>query len=199
MGKPTGFIEYLREPKRLGTAGALSLLTEHPEHPVVVSNGDLLLRLDVGALIEHHTSINAEATMAVREFDYQVPYGVVCTKGDEIIGLEEKPVQRFLISGGLYVLSPSAFRHVPASTFYDMPTLFNDVVKAGGRHYVDEVVASIHQKFDPVEKAVVQYFGDPANAQLYIDVHRLEALHVSLKDVANFLAICPSIGSRRTR
>jgi hypothetical protein len=31
-------------------------------------------------------------------------------------------------------------------------------------------------------------FGDPANEQLYIDVHRLETLHVSLKDVASFLA-----------
>jgi hypothetical protein len=59
---------------------------------------------------------------------------------------------------------------------------------ADGRHYVEEVVDTIHQKFDPVQKAVVQYFGDPANEQLYIDVHRLEALHVSLKDVASFLA-----------
>ena len=59
---------------------------------------------------------------------------------------------------------------------------------AGGRHFVDEVAALIHQKFDPDGKAIVQYFGDPANAQMYVDVHRLEALHVSLKDVANFLA-----------
>jgi hypothetical protein len=58
---------------------------------------------------------------------------------------------------------------------------------ANGRHYVDEVVAAIHQKFDPEGKALVQYFGDPANAQLYLDVHRLAALHLPLKDVANFL------------
>src|SRR5262249_24485643 len=59
---------------------------------------------------------------------------------------------------------------------------------ADGRHYIDDVVDAIHQKFDPPQKAVVQYFGDPANAQLYIDVHRLEALHVPLTDVASLLA-----------
>src|SRR5262249_52732845 len=57
-----------------------------------------------------------------------------------------------------------------------------------GRHYVDDVVTAIHQEFDPDGKALIQYFGDPANAQIYVDVHRLEALHISLKDVANFLA-----------
>jgi predicted AlkP superfamily pyrophosphatase or phosphodiesterase len=59
---------------------------------------------------------------------------------------------------------------------------------ANGRHYVDEIVAMIHEKFDPANKAIVQYFGDPANAQIYIDVHRLDALHLTLKDVAGFLA-----------
>lgn len=125
-------IEYLREPKRLGTAGALSLLQETMEHPIIVSNGDLLLRFDVGGLLENHTSTGAEATMAVREFDYQVPYGVVYTRGHEIVGLDEKPVQRFLISGGLYVLAPTALRHIPQDTFYDMPTLFKDVLRSGG-------------------------------------------------------------------
>jgi dTDP-glucose pyrophosphorylase len=126
-------IQYLREQQRMGTAGALSLLGEVPDEPVLVSNGDLLLRLDYGSLLDHHVATGAEATMAVREFDYQVPYGVVRTQGEQIVSLEEKPVQRYLISGGLYVLSPSAVRRVPANTFYDMPSLFDDVVRAGGR------------------------------------------------------------------
>lgn len=126
-------IQYLRETKRMGTAGALSLLGEVPDEPVLVSNGDLLLRLDYCSLLDHHVSTGAEATMAVREFDYQVPYGVVRTQGEQIVSLEEKPVQRYLISGGLYVLSPSAVRRVPPDTFYDMPTLFDDVVRSGGR------------------------------------------------------------------
>lgn len=126
-------IEYLRETKRMGTAGALSLLPQVPEHPVLVSNGDLLLRLDYRSLIDHHVASGVEATMAVRDYEYQVPYGVVRTAGDDIVALEEKPLQRCLISGGLYVLSPSAVRRVPPDTFYDMPTLFSNVIQGGGR------------------------------------------------------------------
>lgn len=126
-------IEYLREPRRLGTAGALSLLNDRSEFPLLVSNGDLLLRMDFGALLDYHVSSGAQATMAVREFDYQVPYGVVCADGDKITGLKEKPTQRFLISGGLYVLSPDVVSRVPRNTFYDMPTLFNEVVATGAR------------------------------------------------------------------
>ncbi len=58
---------------------------------------------------------------------------------------------------------------------------------AGRRHYYDDVVASIHQKFDPVDKKVVQYFVDPANGQIYLDTARLKTLGFSLKDVAAFL------------
>ena len=59
---------------------------------------------------------------------------------------------------------------------------------AGGRHFIDEVTASIHAKFDPVDKKLVQYFGDAANAQLSVDEHRLEALKITMKDVRDFLA-----------
>lgn len=126
-------IEYLRENSPLGTAGALSLLTKEPEHPVIVSNGDLLLRFDFREMLDEHVQSGVAATMAVREFEYQVPYGVVCTEGKAFVGLQEKPVQRFLISGGVYVLSPASLRHVPKSRAFDMPSLFDAVVRAGQR------------------------------------------------------------------
>jgi hypothetical protein len=57
----------------------------------------------------------------------------------------------------------------------------------GRRHYSDDVIALIHQRFDPAGKAVVQYFGDTASGQLYLDTARLRTLGVSLKDVAALL------------
>jgi hypothetical protein len=56
-----------------------------------------------------------------------------------------------------------------------------------GRQPISGVVSAIHQKFDPSEQSLVQYYGDPANAQMYIDPARLASLHVSLKDIAVFL------------
>jgi len=123
-------INYLRENTALGTAGALSLLPP-PQHPLLVMNGDLLTRANLASLLEFHEAHGSLATMAVREYDLQVPYGVVRTSGERITAVEEKPVQRFCINAGIYVLSPQALTHIPRDTVFDMPTLFDRLNASG--------------------------------------------------------------------
>jgi hypothetical protein len=57
----------------------------------------------------------------------------------------------------------------------------------GRRHYNHDIVALIHGRFDPEGKALVQYYGDTANGQIYLDTARLGSLGFSLNDVARFL------------
>lgn len=126
-------IRYLREQKRLGTAGALSLLPEAPSEPFVVTNADLLTREDHARMLDRHIESKAAATMAVREYEMQVPFGVVTERDGEIESIEEKPVQRFVVSAGMYVLSPEVLPLVPPDQFFDMPSLFDAVSRAGKR------------------------------------------------------------------
>lgn len=121
-------IEYLHEQERLGTAGPLSLLRERPTAPFVVTNGDLLTKENYGAMVDKHVASAATATMAVREYEMQVPFGVVRERDGEIESIEEKPIQRYLVSAGMYVLSPEALDLVPPQQFFDMPTLFERAV-----------------------------------------------------------------------
>jgi dTDP-glucose pyrophosphorylase len=124
-------ISYLREETQLGTAGALSLLPQPPQQAVIVMNGDLLTRASVSSLLEFHESRGSAATMAVREYDLQVPYGVVQTSGERITAVEEKPVQRFFINAGIYALSPQALAQIPRAAPFDMPALFERLAAAG--------------------------------------------------------------------
>lgn len=124
-------IRYLHEDKRLGTAGALSLLPELPDEPLIVMNGDLLTRVRFDNLLDFHVEHRALATMAVREYDFQVPYGVVKLDGARILGIEEKPVQRFFVNAGIYALSPQAVSMIPRGTFFDMPSLFEQLMQTG--------------------------------------------------------------------
>ena len=124
-------VEYLHESTRLGTAGALSLLPEKPSAPIVVMNGDLLTRTNYDNLLQFHIEQGAVATMAVRQYDFQVPYGVVRLDGARIEAIEEKPVQSFFVNAGIYALSPEALDYLPAETFFDMPTLFEHLIAAG--------------------------------------------------------------------
>lgn len=124
-------VRYLREEKRLGTAGALSLLPQMPAIPALVTNADLLVTVDYGEILQAHVGSGASATMAVREYEYQIPYGVVRTVEDRIAKLEEKPVHQALVNAGIYVLSPEAVARVPRDTFFDMPELFAALIGDG--------------------------------------------------------------------
>lgn len=117
-------IEYLREESPLGTAGALSLLNPIPTSAFVVTNGDVITDIRYGELLDFHVQHGATATMAVRAHELQNPFGVVQTQGVEIIGYEEKPMYRSHINAGVYVIEPSALRHLVKPVPCDMPELF---------------------------------------------------------------------------
>ncbi|MFX4267582.1 nucleotidyltransferase family protein [Aliarcobacter butzleri] len=131
-GKEFGVnIEYVLENQRMGTAGALSLLKDKPNEPFFVMNGDLLTNINFEHLHNYHIATNSIGTMCVREYDFQVPYGVVNIKDSKIISIEEKPTHKFFVSAGIYMLSPEVLEYIPENQFYDMPTLFEKIISKG--------------------------------------------------------------------
>ncbi len=126
-------ISYLQEDKPLGTAGALSLLAKKPDLPFFVMNGDLLTKIDFEKLLQFHVEHQACGTMCVRQYDYQIPYGVVRFDGVDLLDMEEKPIKQFFVNAGIYVLSPESLDHIPANQFFDMPSLFRILKKKNGR------------------------------------------------------------------
>lgn len=122
-------IRYLDEDKRMGTAGSLSLITEEVTSPLIVMNGDLLTKIDFNSLVRYHLESRVDATMGVREYDFQLPFGVVKTDGTKIESVSEKPLQKFFVNAGVYVLNPSVLDFVPKESFQDMPDLFNHIIE----------------------------------------------------------------------
>jgi dTDP-glucose pyrophosphorylase len=126
-------IEYLREQSPLGTAGALSLLNPRPDLPFLVTNADVITDIRYGELLDFHIHHDAAATMAVRVHEWQNPFGVVQTRGVEIIGFEEKPVARTHVNAGVYALNPDVLGALSADMHCDMPTLFERLQAQGSR------------------------------------------------------------------
>jgi len=123
-------IEFVHEDKRMGTAGALGLMKEKLNEPFFVMNGDLLTNINFEHMMEFHLSKNSVATMGVREYDFQVPYGVVNLEQENITSIEEKPIQRFFVSAGVYVLNQEVLDFIPQNDFFDMPKLFEKTIDA---------------------------------------------------------------------
>lgn len=124
-------ITYLHEDKRMGTAGALGLLPDRPKGPVIVMNGDILTNSNFVHLVNFHKQTHAVATMCVREYHQQVPYGVVQTDGTKLQSIVEKPSQAYFVNAGIYVVDPTVLDYVPSDKYFDMPELFNAIEKAG--------------------------------------------------------------------
>lgn len=125
-------IEYVHEEEPLGTGGALGLLPhDRIDLPVLMMNGDLLTRLDYRALMDFHNDHNSAATMCVREYQHQVPYGVVNNNGMQVTEIVEKPVHKFFVNAGIYVLSPELARSIEPGQRVDMPELLQQTISEG--------------------------------------------------------------------
>lgn len=122
-------IEYVHENDRMGTAGALSLMRDKLCGDFFVMNADLLTRVNFQYLLHYHQSNDAAATMGVRKYALEVPYGVVKMDGGRMLKIEEKPKHEFFVNAGIYVLNSSVLSNIPDGQFYDMPTLFSELLE----------------------------------------------------------------------
>ncbi|QSB02170.1 nucleotidyltransferase family protein [Methylomonas sp. EFPC1] len=125
-------IDYIDETEPMGTAGAIGLMPDNlPDVPLIVMNGDILTQIDFSRLLAYHNEQQAIATLCVRQYEYQIPYGVVRLEQQRVVGIEEKPLQSCLANAGIYVLDHSLINSISAQKKLDMPTLLNQQVAAG--------------------------------------------------------------------
>ena len=121
-------IAYLREESSLGTAGALSLMSEAPQQTFVVMNGDVLNRIDLGSLIETREQQNAMIAIAARESETLIPYGVIEDADGKLLSMVEKPTLRHLINTGVYACSPDLLDHCPHNQPQSMVDLIDHLL-----------------------------------------------------------------------
>lgn len=121
-------ITYIEETKRMGTAGAIKLAQKYLDEPFFVMNGDILTTINYKEFLEFHIENNFSMSIGSREYEMQVPYGVLERDELSVTSLKEKPVYSYTVSGGMYVLNPDIVDMIPEDEFYDITQLINSVV-----------------------------------------------------------------------
>ena len=119
---------YVSEAEPLGTAGSLALLGES-EAPLLVINGDVLTDLDIQAMLHFHEDSVAAMTVGVREYDVQIPYGIVECEGSRVVSVDEKPVKSFFVNAGVYLLQPAVREYIPRGRRFDMTELMQMLIE----------------------------------------------------------------------
>jgi len=124
-------IKYLKEKKRLGTAGSLSLLPKEISSPFFVVNADVITDLDFRTIYQFHRDNSPDLTVAVKKVSYQVPYGTIEVEHGQIISLSEKPHIKKYVNAGIYILEPRVIEEIPVSQLFDMTDLINKLISQG--------------------------------------------------------------------
>lgn len=128
-------LNYVSEDKPLGTGGALGLI-ETPTETMLVINGDILTKLDLRAMLAYHQEQRAVMTVAVKQYDMKVPYGVIECDGSHVCALKEKPQMHFLVNAGVYLFEPNVYEFIPNGENFNMTDLIQWLLDA------DQIVAS---------------------------------------------------------
>lgn len=107
-------IRYLVEDEALGTAGALNLLPEDGG-PTIVSNADVLTKINYRNLLDHHHASGCLATVCTALHQQQVHFGVVDSIDGLMTSIREKPIESWQVNAGIYVISDGAMGYAPFS------------------------------------------------------------------------------------
>jgi len=146
-------ISYLKESTRMDTAGALGLLPEKPSHALIVMNGDVLTKINFHQLMDFHYVHKAKATLCVKEYRIQVPYGVITMDEHRLTNINEKPAQSFFVNAGIYVIEPEMLALISPDQPCDMISFFERI---------------IHSNHDVVAFPIREY---------WVDIGKMEDLH----------------------
>ncbi|GHE53497.1 nucleotidyltransferase family protein [Roseivirga thermotolerans] len=127
-------IQFVDEPKPLGTAGSLKLLQDYLPDRFIVSNCDIIINADYAELVRLHEESNNQVTLVSSMMHYKIPYGICeIDKGGELLEIREKPEYNFLISTGMYVLNKSVLDLIPDGEFFHITHLMESVKTKGGK------------------------------------------------------------------
>lgn len=127
-GKDFGIdIDYVDEDQPMGTAGSLAKASVG-NLPLLVVNGDILTSINFRAMLEFHRDHSADMTVAVKQYEVRIPYGVITTDGVDAVRIVEKPTLRNFVNAGIYLVQPSVCKMVPSDHAFDMPDLITTLI-----------------------------------------------------------------------
>ncbi len=122
-------IEYVREDKALGTAGALSLVEKFNSENILLMNGDLFTNVDFEDLYLKLVNANAEMVVASTEYKVDIPYAVFETEENYVKNFREKPSYIYQSSAGIYILKRKLIDEIPKNEFYDITSLIEKLIE----------------------------------------------------------------------
>ncbi len=126
-----GRVHCIEEPCRLGTLGSVALIDTLSQDYVIVMNSDLLTNIDFERLWRHHVDSGAVLTMATVPYSVSIPFAILKTDGDRVIGLEEKPTFNHFANAGVYIIDRNVLGDIRRGEYLDAPDFVESLIAKG--------------------------------------------------------------------
>jgi NDP-sugar pyrophosphorylase family protein len=133
-------LDYVVEDEPLGTGGAVRYAARGRRGTLVVLNGDVLIDINLRAVLERHRRSGALATIVLTRVKDPTVYGLVETDSEGLVrGFLEKPsweeVTCDTINAGIYVIEEELLRYLPPRPCSIEREFFPELVKQGEPFY----------------------------------------------------------------
>ncbi len=117
----------------LGTAGQLKTASDQISDTFLVMNGDILINFDIDSMKKQHKTTKAMITVAVREFQYQLKYGILDFGEDNVVKRwNEKPSKSSWMNIGVYIMEKEVFDLIPSDKICSLEyDVFPRVIESG--------------------------------------------------------------------
>lgn len=122
-------IQYVKEDKPMGTAGALSLKEDFENDYILLMNSDLLTDLDVDKMFEFFLDCKADMVVATIPYEVEIPYGVIETENNNVIQLREKPKYTYQSNAGIYLMKRTILEFIPENKHFNATDLIESLIK----------------------------------------------------------------------
>ena len=131
-------IDYSLEDMPLSTMAPLTLISDLPDN-FLVMNGDILTDLSFSDFYKDHIEGGSVFSISSYVREHKIDYGVLKVNEErELSGFVEKPVRKFEVSMGIYMVSKSALDFIPNGVAYGFDDLMRDLLASRQRVSVCE-------------------------------------------------------------
>lgn len=121
-------IGYVRETEKLGTIGSLSLIENFSNDHILVMNSDLLTNIDFEEFFNEYENKDADMAVACIPYTVNIPYAIMDTDHEYVLGLKEKPTLTYYSNAGIYLIRKKHLGRIPKGKFFNATDLINNLI-----------------------------------------------------------------------
>jgi NDP-sugar pyrophosphorylase family protein len=121
-------IEYVKETKRQGTLGALSMIDNLAYEHILVMNADVLTNIDLEDFFFEYEKQQADMAVASVPYKVNMPFAVLQTDQNRVLSFHEKPQYTYYTNAGIYLINKKLKSRIPQESVYDATDLMDNLL-----------------------------------------------------------------------